>query len=385
MKMNNKPYYVILTGSKNNAGDFLIKYRAKEIFSKERPDRNIIDINGWEKFSKETLTIVNNAEALILMGGPALQKNMYPHVYPLTDDLNEIKTKIVLMGVGWKSLSGNWVDSINYEFSKSTKKLLNRIKNDGLINSVRDYHSLNALCFNGLERVLMTGCPATYVEDYFPSLLSLDSIKKISFSLGVSFLNSNKMFNQMKNTIELLFVYCKENDVELEVVFHHSTSNNFLKTHGSFDKHLLEHRKFISWLELKGINWVDISGSAERLIEYYSASDIHIGYRVHAHIFMNSISKPSILIAEDGRGKALRRVFGGVVIDGFSEVKQGFISKVIRKLGFDYGYMNTNYAPQEVINSIKYINKSSLVPMKLSRNMINENYEIMRDFLKQLP
>lgn len=26
-----KPYYVLLTGSKNNSGDYLIKYRAKEL------------------------------------------------------------------------------------------------------------------------------------------------------------------------------------------------------------------------------------------------------------------------------------------------------------------------------------------------------------------
>ena len=41
-----KDQYVILTGSKNNAGDYLIKYRAKQLFANLRPDRKIIDING---------------------------------------------------------------------------------------------------------------------------------------------------------------------------------------------------------------------------------------------------------------------------------------------------------------------------------------------------
>ena len=40
---DSNPSYVVLTGSKNNAGDYLIKYRAKELLKHIRPDRNIID------------------------------------------------------------------------------------------------------------------------------------------------------------------------------------------------------------------------------------------------------------------------------------------------------------------------------------------------------
>lgn len=43
-----KDYYVILTGSKNNAGDFLIKCRAKneKLFAALRPDRDIVDLDA---------------------------------------------------------------------------------------------------------------------------------------------------------------------------------------------------------------------------------------------------------------------------------------------------------------------------------------------------
>lgn len=75
-----KEYYVILTGSKNNAGDFLIKYRAKLLFSSLRPDRDIIDLNAWEPFDSDRLEVINRSKALILMGGPALQKNMRPKI-----------------------------------------------------------------------------------------------------------------------------------------------------------------------------------------------------------------------------------------------------------------------------------------------------------------
>lgn len=49
-----KDYYVILTGSKNNAGDFLIKYRAKKLFAALRSDREIVDLDAWKPFDAAT-------------------------------------------------------------------------------------------------------------------------------------------------------------------------------------------------------------------------------------------------------------------------------------------------------------------------------------------
>lgn len=385
MENRKKPYYVILTGSKNNAGDYLIKYRAKRLFSALREDRDIVDVDGWKLFDKETLELVNNSEGLILMGGPALQKNMYPKVYPLTQNLDDIKCKIVLMGVGWKSLSGNWGDSQNYQLSEQTLKLLKRVKSDGLVSSVRDYHTLNALRHNGLSEVLMTGCPATYDFDYFgKEITKPTSFNNVSFSLGVSFLESKEMEQQMKLTIKKLKDFFIDSE-KFNVVFHHSTKPEFLATHNSKKSHLTGHQKFIMWLESEGIDFVDISGSAENLINHYSDTDLHIGYRVHAHIFMNSISKPSLLIAEDGRGKALCKVFGGVVIDGFSRVKERFIDKVLRKIGITSGYEVDAKVPNEIISTLDYELSNGFPKISRSRYLIDNNFVIMKKFMKALP
>ena len=142
-----KDYYVILTGSKNNAGDYLIKYRAKNLFAAERNDRNIVDINGWEKINNDTLDIINNSQALFLMGGPALQKNMYPNVYRLTDNIDDISVPVITMGIGWYDKRGRWEDTYKYPISTNSKKLLNKIASSNFISSVRDYHTLNALNF----------------------------------------------------------------------------------------------------------------------------------------------------------------------------------------------------------------------------------------------
>ena len=40
------PYYVTLTGSRNNAGDFLIRHRAHNLLRDLRPDRDIVDMDS---------------------------------------------------------------------------------------------------------------------------------------------------------------------------------------------------------------------------------------------------------------------------------------------------------------------------------------------------
>lgn len=383
--MTKKPYYVILTGSKNNAGDFLIKYRAKELFQELRPDREIIDIDGWKPFDDEVLNLVNGSEALLLMGGPALQKNMYPNIYPLVEDLSRITTKIALMGVGWKSHSGLWSDSQTYLLSDKTKKLLTRIESDGLASSVRDYHTWNVLSRHGMTKIMMTGCPATYVIDQITRPFSKPKkIQKVGFSLGVSFIDSEEMLHQMRSTIIGLKAYF-DRETNFEVVFHHSTKQEFLSTHNATSNHLKAHQDFIEWLNIKKIGYVDISGSAENLINYYSSCDLHVGYRVHAHIFMNSVNKASILIAEDGRGKALRDVFGGLVIDGFKDVDTSLVSKVFRKLSIKSGYHVYNKQDIETLELIKYEIEHEYPRLSVSRTNINSNFRIMKDFLQVLP
>jgi hypothetical protein len=45
--------------------------------------------------------------------------------------------------------------------------------------------------------------------------------------------------------------------------------------------------------------------------------DLHVGYRVHTNIYFLSHRKPSILIAEDSRGKGLLDTLGGVGVVGY--------------------------------------------------------------------
>lgn len=382
-----KPYYVLLTGSKNNAGDFLIKHRAKALFRRERPDRDIVDFNAWEPLDEQKLEQVNSASALILMGGPSLRFEMYPGIYRLTEDLADIKVPVSLMGVGWKSPSGRWQDTYRYPFSDQSMQLLEKAEGSGVPISVRDYHSLNSLRFNGIENVMMTGCPAYYDLDVLNHTPWMPrQIDSIGFSLGVSFVQSRQMENQMKSQI----LACREmfSRAKFKVFFHHSLESHATEAaYGrSMSEHLERHREFAEWLESKQIVYVDISGSAQNLIESYSHVDLHVGYRVHAHIFMNSVGKPSLLLSEDGRAKGSQGAIGGMVVDGYDRLRDSVVAKVCRKFtGKPERYAPNPYATKEMLAMLDYELQSEGQRTLTANAAIQQNFRQMTRYLQLLP
>jgi hypothetical protein len=379
-----KPYYVLLTGGKNNAGDHLIKWRAKLLLQQVRPDREIIDLNGWEPFGREILDVVNSAQALILTGGPALQEHMVPNVYALCDNLDNIRVPILTLGIGWHSRSGNWEDTHHYKLSTKTKLLLDKIEKSGYLSSVRDYHTLNVLHQEGKKHFVMTGCPALYDLNSMQKQITIPSpINSIAFSLGVSLQYSENMFKQMQNIVlELKQQYPK---TSIDVVFHHSYGDAYLKSHGANRKLHDVQKRYIEWLNKEKVNYIDISGDAQKLVKYYSSVDLHIGYRVHAHIFMSSIAKPSILLSEDGRGKALKDVLGGVMFDAYKTVKTGIIPKIMYRLSIPYDvYVPAENMVDDVMRTLSY-ELNNGVRLYMPKDSIRKHYHVMKKFLEQLP
>lgn len=379
-----KDYYVVMTGSKNNAGDFLIKYRGKRLLSHLRPDRDILDFNAWEALDNEKLSVVNDARALILLGGPSLRKNMYPGIYKLRENLDDIHVPIIAMGIGWKSKSGSWQDTHRYSLSTETRQLLKRIENSGFSSSVRDYHSLNVLHANGFSNVIMTGCPAYYDLEYIGLPINKEFRQNtIVYSLGVSFVDSKAMERHMKQEILRFCDYFSPSP--LTVVFHHSLNNQVIKNaYSNMSRHVKKHKEFAEWLTEQGIAYIDISGSAENLMKFYSKTDVHIGYRVHAHIFMNSIARTSLLMAEDGRGFGVARLLGNGVFTAFSSHRKLGNRKMLRTLGID-PFRPNEYSVQDCIAHLKYEKQFNRPYAQQSRLLIDQNYKHMEQFLLQLP
>lgn len=378
-------YYVLLTGSKNNAGDYLIKRRAMELLSAWRPDREFVDMNGWEPLSDEALETVNGSEAVILTGGPAINPKMRPVVYGLRDDLDDIKAPITTFGVGWRAPDGRWSSTKSFSFNQPSVQLLERIRESNLPAGVRDYHTQNVLIHHGIESAVMTGCPALYsIEHLGEELQPASAPTKVTVSLGVHFARSQTLEAQAKELVTATLETFAQ--AEVTVAFHHSLSEAFAQAYGHKNPLYKAQLRFLEWLRAEGVSYVDLSGSAENLLEHYGAADLHVGYRVHAHILMTSIRKPSLLLAEDGRGFALKDVLGGHILDAFESFTDNKVFKAARRLGKPVdSYRAPNGLASDALRSLKRDQLVGWARAKGAVDSIENHLPTMRGFIAALP
>ncbi len=172
-----------------------------------------------------------------------------------------------------------------------------------------------------------------------------DKVRRVAFSSGMEYIRSPLIEAQMKELIG----HCRDwfPQAELTVTFHHGLGGDYLTSPDSRKELWRKQRRLVSWLESRGIGHADISGSADRLAAFYRSVDLHIGYRVHGHIFMLSEGRPSILIAEDGRGLALREVVGGAILNGYWTRSHSLAIRALQRAGFDMSYrMNEGLADE---------------------------------------
>jgi hypothetical protein len=133
--------YILLHGAKKNLGDYLIYNSAKKLLKKYKPQTDLSSLPAWEEFTPKKIDKVNNADAIIITGGPGIRKNIYPGVYPLCPNLNKIKTPIYTLGLGWKEFPGDEKNIYEFKFSEKAHMLLDKIKFFG----VRDFYTLRIL------------------------------------------------------------------------------------------------------------------------------------------------------------------------------------------------------------------------------------------------
>lgn len=381
-----KNQYILLTGGKNNAGDFLIKYKAKRLFAALKPDRDLLDWDAWKPFTEEQLNVVNESKAIILLGGPSLQGDMYPRIYPMVDDLSKIKVPIFTMGVGYKEENGHWHNTSNYPFTERSLGLLRRINENGFKNSVRCYHTLNVVLNKGWENFIMTGCPALYELDKVGSPYKIpERIEKIAFSLGVSYYHSDSMMKQMLSVISALAtVYGKST---VTVYLHH-------KLNEQDERHAL----MLKAIDSLGVRMENISGSEQRLVEVYGDCDFHVGYRVHAHVHASSMSRPSILLNEDSRGKGFYTVMAGTVLDAYYSLPRfnrpdaslmykmmGAIKKITSILKKRLPMEAYEHLADDVILQMEYEKANGFPRLAQSRAAIDAHFAQMKRFIEQLP
>lgn len=278
----------ILTGAKKNIGDFLIGDRAKNLL-KTYVDEDILEINRFGEIAPY-LDQINQSNALILCGGPAYTADFYPNIYNLSEILDLIKVPIIPFGLGWTGKPFH--EHLNFKFTPTALEFAKNIHQSIEFSSCRDVLTEEILKKNGIENVKMTGCPVWYHLDSFEKTFEkLETPKTIIISTGAK---QSLLFQSISllGMVKSLFP-----DSKIIVTYHRGIfpGKNTPLRKG------LSYTSIASYAKVLGMEVRDVSSDLGK-IAFYEDCDLHIGYRVHAHLDFLSRKKPSLLINEDGRG-----------------------------------------------------------------------------------
>ncbi len=387
-----KKSYLFLTGDtrSGNVGDKLITRRAIELFTKVKGNKRILKIDRRETIDPENL---KNFKAILLTGGPALQHNMIPEIYPSLNIDEVIKNNIpvILFGIGHNDYRRDLCNTVS--FNEETRMFLNFIKNQGFYHGVRDIVSYRTLKKIFDEKLLLTGCPAMYSEEVVE--ISKSSTYDIPLRHNGDYLlfsTPNRMFFNrfFMDYIKELLLHLREID-NIVVIFHHPTSELFLTIYGETENNITYLRnasRFKKFLNNHGLKWIDTENSLEKMILWYNNSKMHIGFRLHGHILSLSLLKPSILIVEDGRSFAVSKSFNFLALSPFKDKYTYFPEKLIRYLLWyqsNRKICNPSKLAEVIRDFIRHEKKAGYILTRSQILTIAKTYPLMEKLINEIP
>lgn len=340
----------LMSGAVKNAGDYLITERTQKLLKHFYPDAEIRVFIRNYPLNEEKIAEINAADAMVIGGGPCYKWDLYPQSLPLVPDLSVLKPKMFLVGSGWYGNTTRSDEVFGYRFSDSSRILLDRIVRDTGILGCRDYYSMRVLKANGYGCGRMTGCPAWYDLDRISQRLEpAAEIRKIAVS------DPADVIHHGEQSMEIVsFLRKKYPDAELIYLFHRGAG----KADDTGDKNAWIVRKMRERLEADGVKVYDIAYSADGF-HYYDDCDLHVGHRVHAHIYNLSQRKRTVLVEEDSRGTGVNEALGLWGIRAYSR-KKGIKDPVwIRAYNRLFDYTRPNpYVISELDDYLDYLDRS---------------------------
>ncbi|MGE0742040.1 MAG: polysaccharide pyruvyl transferase family protein [Hyphomonadaceae bacterium] len=293
---------VTICGAYRNAGDHLIGARARALL-RAHVDTEVVTVDRKD-IGDEHYKLFNRARAVVLCGGPAYQREIFPKIYPL--DLARVKPPVVPLGLGWKAPANKSPNT--FQFEDAALRFITEVHARIPVSSVRDPLTLEVLNHAGVSNVSMTGCPAWYDLAHLERpYVFKEKVERLVLSMPA--IMQPGVFELMQS-LTLRFP-----NAQRTAAFHHG----LVPTKTS--KGRQTGRDFLAFArQAKARGW-KIVGLASDLFGFealYGAADLHVGYRVHAHIFSLSRRISSILINEDARGVGQCKAMGApnLTIDG---------------------------------------------------------------------
>lgn len=369
--MNSKQV-VLLHGAIKNAGDFLIAHRAKQLLQKYITNANITCIYDSD-LKDNTFAPFLQADLIVLGGGPLFTQHIYsPRQTPRQDilqtkldgqhssvpllekkngggiadikvlpTLSKIKAKIMNIGGGfWGKTQPSYIH--NYQIDDTSATLLQRIIKDSGVLATRGWYTVDMLKAKGLPAI-MTGCPAWYDMAYIEKnkLNALDNIKRVCISDCSDLSNLPVAIDLIKWTRQQF------KNAQIYYVFHRGAFEETDFNRGKIRKLALQ-----NVFKECDIKYINIAGDYKGF-DIYDTCQLHIGFRVHAHIYNLSHRNATILLEEDGRGAEVNCTLGikGVCLYDTREqfaAHNAFTKRLKNKLLRTFWPYKNQYAIQEV-------------------------------------
>ena len=228
----------------------------------------------------------------MLCGGPGLARRFHPKVFAMVDDLDAHPTPVLPLALGWSGTPAE--DPEGFKFSRRSLAALRAIHSRIGWSGVRDDLSLEIVRRANVGEVRRTGCFAWY---HLPSmgrpLGSAGRVRRLAFTPA-----ARRRPGGLREVASLLRrLRRRYPEAERHCVFHRGLR-------AEFETEAPTRERLATAALARGLGYRVVDASRDLgALELYGEVDLHVGYRVHAHLCTLSRRRPSLLIAEDGRGR----------------------------------------------------------------------------------
>ncbi len=295
---------------KSNIGDGFILYRILQLL---HPHECRHILTSRKNLSDDDIRKINATKGLILAGTNQLT-DFFSIVPGLTlNQLSRIEVPIIPFAIG---INGHRKQ--NMKMSNLTKTVLEEIHNRIKYSSWRCGLTIDYLVKHipSIEhKLLITGCPVIYDENLLSGLPFSNKTGKIV----VTVTERDDFWDREIKTIDFVARRFKDSEkiLSLHQVFEGPTMWNFVISFIGRRK-IYRHKKKVMALRAyakdKGFD-IFVPKNVEECWEFYKNCDMHIGSRLHAHLFFLSQAKRSFLTYVDERMTGFSRDLGFPLCD----------------------------------------------------------------------
>ena len=351
----------LLSGAYGNAGDSLIEFRSKKLLESVFKEQTVHVYS--RKQLPDRFEEIDSNDLIVFSGGPIYQQDISRN-FDLNTALKMTKP-IRIIGGGWKGFCRSQMLPYHYPFTEQTYAFFKKVNDDrGL--ACRDWYSVKALKNSGLDSAVMTGCPAWYDLDHVHCLTVRKSTNdKMTICISDP---ANK-----ENFPYVIPLIRKVSELFPEAVI------RFVLHRG---KDTPDCEKVMGQIKEQGIAEAVLLAPNAEAFSVYSNCDLHIGFRVHAHIFSLSQRHRSVLIEEDGRGAGVNEALGLPSLLAYNDEIQ-ISNRKIRKAFQKIKPAANEFLLKQLEEYLDMLQKTGDIYFENAYRLMEQYYEQMLVFLQR--